>query len=132
MTDNKEILTKTEENMNTWEHALKNEPWVSPLVDIYETEDDFFLNAYLPGVTKENLKIKFEENSLVIMGKVDFETRRNRKYVMRETETGNYYRKFKLSDSVNQDKIEAELINGELIVKLPKHERVKPRTIEIK
>lgn len=116
----------------SWEEALENESWVAPLVDIYETDDEFFLNAYIPGVKKENLKIKLEDGHLVIMGRIDYDEAVNRKYVLKETEIGNFYRRFKISDSIDESKIDAKLENGVLEVRLPKHERVKPRTIEIK
>jgi len=116
----------------TWEEALEKESWIAPLIDIYETDDDYFLSAYLPGVTKENVKIKLEDNNLVIMGRVDYETLINRKYVLKEMEVGNFYRRFKISDSINESKVDAKLENGILTVKLPKHERIKPKTIEIK
>ncbi|MDH7604207.1 MAG: Hsp20/alpha crystallin family protein [Melioribacter sp.] len=116
----------------SWEEALENESWVAPLVDIYETDDEFFLNAYIPGVKKENLKIKLEDGHLVIMGRIDYDEAVNRKYVLKETEIGNFYRRFKISDSIDESKIDARLENGVLEVRLPKHERVKPKTIEIK
>jgi len=117
----------------SWEEALENESWVAPLVDIYETDDEFFLNAYIPGVKKENLKIKLEDNHLVIMGRIDnYDEAVNRKYVLKETKVGNFYRRFKISDSIDESKIDAKLENGVLEIRLPKHERVKPRTIEIK
>jgi HSP20 family protein len=117
---------------NSLEDALQNEAWVAPAVDIYETEDAFRMNAFIPGVNKENLKIKIEEENLIIMGRIDFEGLRSKKYVMRESRLSNYYRKFKLSDSIDESRIDAEIKDGILTVTLPKHERVKPKVIEIK
>ena len=116
----------------SWDEALEQESWIAPLVDIYETNDDYFLTAVMPGVKKENVKIKLEEGNLVLMGRIDYNNTVNRKYVLHETEIGNYYRRFKISDSVDESKIDAKLENGILNLKLPKHERVKPKTIEIK
>lgn len=130
MTEIKEMQeVKTQKS---WEEALENESWVAPLIDIYETDDDYFLNAFMPGVTKDNLKIKLEDGHLVIMGRINYDEAVNRKYVLKETETGNYYRRFKISDSIDESKIDAKFENGILEIKLPKHERVKPKTIEIK
>lgn len=116
----------------TWDEALERESWIAPLVDIYETNDDYFLTAFMPGVNKENVKIKLEEGHLIIMGRINYDDVVNRKYVLHESEIGNYYRRFKISESVDESKIDAKLENGILNVKLPKHERVKPKTIEIK
>ena len=130
MTDKKEMVdVKTK---RSWDEALEKESWVAPLIDIYETTDDYFLTAQMPGVSKEDMKIKLEEGHLVIMGRVNYSETYDRKYVMKETETGNFYRRFKISDSIDEQIIDATLENGILHVKLPKHDRVKPKTIEIK
>ncbi|GBD89871.1 18 kDa heat shock protein [bacterium BMS3Abin04] len=130
MTANKEMV-KVDHNKN-WEKALENESWVAPLVDIYETDDEYYLVGYVPGVKKEDVKIKFEDDSLVIMGKINYEEEINKNYILKETETGNYYRKFRIGDAVDAAKIEAHLEDGKLLVHLPKVERVKPKTIKIK
>lgn len=119
-------------NKKSWDEALEKESWIAPLVDIYETKDDYYLTAQMPGVKKEDVKIKLEEGNLVIMGRIDYEQNVNHKYVLKETEIGNYYRRFKISDSVDETKIDAKLESGILNVKLPKHDRLKPKTIEIK
>ncbi len=130
MSDTKEMVEVNQPK--TWDEALEKEPWIAPLVDIYETSDDYFLEAAMPGVKKENIKIKLEEGHLVLMGRIDYDETINRKYVLHESETGNFYRRFKISDSVDESRIDAKLENGILNVKLPKHERIKPKTIEIK
>lgn len=129
--ENTKALTTVEEKRN-WEEALEQESWVAPMVDIYETNDDYYLIANMPGVAKEDVKVKLEEGDLVIMGRVNFLGEMKKKYIMKEIDSSNYYRKFKLSDSVDEDKIDAKLENGRLFVFLPKVERVKPKTIEIK
>ena len=130
MTDNKEMVEV--KNKRSWDEALEKEPWVAPLVDIYETENDYFLKANMPGVSKEDIKIKLEDGHLVVMGRINFEETANRKYVLKELETGNFYRRFKISDGIDESKIDAKLENGVLGVVLPKHDRLKPKTIEIK
>lgn len=129
--ENTNAVTKVEEKRN-WEEALEQESWVAPMVDIYETNDDYYLVANMPGVAKEDVKVKLEDGDLVIMGRVNFLGELKKKYLMKEIDSSNYFRKFKLSDSVDEDKIDAKLENGRLFVFLPKVERVKPKTIEIK
>ncbi|MBI1932069.1 MAG: Hsp20/alpha crystallin family protein [Ignavibacteriales bacterium] len=124
------LLTNVEEK-RSWEEALEKESWVAPLIDIYETNDDYFIVANMPGVSKEDVKIKVEDGDLVIMGRINFSDVLNKKYLLKEIDPSNYYRKFKLSDSINEEKIVATLENGRLQINLPKLERVKPRTIEI-
>ena len=130
MSDVKEMVDVNQKL--SWDEALERESWLAPLVDIYETDNDYYLTALMPGVKKEDVKIKLEEGNLVIMGRVDYNELVNRKYVLKETDTSNYYRKFKLSDSVDESRVDAKFENGVLKIRLPKHDRVKPKTIEIK
>ncbi len=129
MTENKSVVKVKDEN--GCDEALEKESWVAPLIDIYETNDNFYLNANMPGVTRENIKIKMEDGSLVLMGRIDYNEKLNRKYVLKETEMGNFYRKFNISDSIDESKIDAKFENGQLILTLPKQARIKPKTIEI-
>ena len=124
-------LTKVEEK-RSWEEALEKESWVAPLVDIFETNDEYFLVADMPGVHKEDVKVKIDDGDLIIMGRVNFIDEMQRKYLMKEIDSSNYYRKFRLSESIDEQKIDAKLENGRLLVHLPKVERVKPKNIEIK
>ncbi|MDO8550276.1 MAG: Hsp20/alpha crystallin family protein [Ignavibacteria bacterium] len=131
MSDNKDLVAVKEKEQN-WEEVLETEAVVAPFIDIYETEDDFVLTANMSGVTRDNVKLKLEEGSLSIFGKVNYDDLKKRKYILNENEIGNYYRKFRISKSIDESKIEAHFENGQLTVKLPKHDRIKPRTITIK
>lgn len=115
-----------------WEEALQNEYWITPQADIYETRDEYVLTINMPGVTKENVRIKLEDGNMVIMGKIDYYSTMNKKYILNESQLGNFYRKFRISDNIDDSKIEASLENGQLTVNMPKHERLKPKDIQIK
>lgn len=133
MVDNKSLVQVQENNKTlNWDEALEKENWVAPHVDIYETEDDYVLIANMPGVSRENVRVKLEEGDMVIMGKIDYDGLLSRKFILNENEIGNFYRKFRISNGIDESKIEAKLENGQLIVNMPKHERVKPKNIEIK
>lgn len=129
MTETKDLVKV--DQANSWDEALERESWIAPMVNIYETENEFNLTAFMPDVNRDKIKIKLEEGSLVMMGRINYDEAINRKYILNEYTIGNYYRKFKISDSIDNNKIEARFENGVLSVKLPKHDRVKPRTIEI-
>lgn len=127
--NNNLINVETRENMYD---ILEKEAFIAPLVDIFETDNEFTLVANMPGVRKEDVNLKYEEDSLILFGRVNYEEASNRKYVLNENGIGNYYRRFRISDSIDESKIHAGFENGQLIVVLPKHERVKPKSIEIK
>lgn len=117
---------------SSWENALNNESWIAPIADIYETENDYYLTAYMPGVSRENIKIRLEDGSLVIMGRINYREIQSRKYILKESESGNYFRRFRISENVDIEKIEASFDNGQLELKLGKLDRFKPRIISIK
>ena len=132
MTNNNKVATINQAEVSSWEDILEKEAGVAPMVDIYETDEDFVLIANMPGVSRENVKLKMEEGALSIFGKIDFEEASQRKYTLNENEVGHFYRKFRISGGIDDSKIEAKFENGQLIVKLPKHDRIKPRTISIR
>jgi len=105
-------------------------PVYNPDVDIYETDEALVLIADLPGVLKENLDIDLNENTLTINGHV--ESTKLGTPVYQEYQSGDYKRSFTISNVIDQSKIQAELKNGVLRVKLPKAETAKPRKIEIR
>ena len=110
---------------------ILDQPYIVPFVNIHENDNEFVLTADIPGVTKENLEIKLEEKYLTIIGKVELQDESKKKYLLREKQAGNFLRRFKISDSIEVDKIDAKLENGQLVISLPKKESVKPRNIEI-
>lgn len=132
MTENQETLDVKEQENVSLEEIFEKEAVFAPFVNIYETNDDFVLVANMPGVSKNDLKLKLEENSLTIFGKINYDEAANRKYILNEAGVGNYFRKFKISNSIDQSKIDAKYENGQLIVKMPKHDRIKPRSINVK
>lgn len=130
MNDKKDMVqVNSQESIN---QILEKESSFAPMVDVYETNDEFVLIANMPGVKKENVMLNYEEGSLTILGRVDYDNAMERKYILNETEIGNFYRKFKISTSIDESKIQAKYENGQLIINLPKHDRAKPKTIQIK
>jgi HSP20 family molecular chaperone IbpA len=102
-----------------------------PSTDIYENADEFILVANMPGVARSEVQVKVIDESLIVFGKINYNEIVSRDYILNENEIGNYFRKFKISDSIDKTKINAKYDNGQLLVNLPKSAKVKPRTIEI-
>ena len=101
-----------------------------PRFDIWETDDELVLLGDLPGVSPEDVDIRYENSELTICGKV---TSRHEQGTPRCSEygVGNFHRSFTVSDTIDADKISAELKNGVLTLHLPKKEEVKSRRIEV-
>lgn len=131
MNDNKEIISVEETNNQSIDELLRTENYVTPLVDIFEMPAEFVLTANLPGISRKNIQVKVDDKSLVLFGKIDYTETVHKKYILNENEIGNYYRQFNISDTIDETKIEAKYDNGQLVVRLPKHDKAKLRTINI-
>jgi len=103
--------------------------YLAPPVDIFETEEALTVIADLPGVGKDDVDIRVEDNVLTIKGKSNYTPPANA--IREEFGLQGYYRQFQLSDEVDQNKISAETKNGVLTITLPKAEKTKPRRIQV-
>lgn len=103
---------------------------VAPLVDIFEADEHILLKANMPGVKKNRVEVKFSDGTLVIYGQVE-KKKSDEIAIIKEIEDGNFYRVFKLSESIDAEKIKAKMEDGILVLTLPKHDRAKPKEIPI-
>ena len=131
MSDNKEIIAVKAFNNYSIEEILRTQNNILPSSDIYENADEYILIANMPGVSRSEVQVKVIEESLIVFGRINYDETINRDYILNENELGNYFRKFKISDSIDKANISAKYDNGQLIVHLPKSEKIKPRTIDI-
>lgn len=116
-----------------FENATDSETHWHPQVDIRETKDEFLLTMELPGVSKDDLRIHFEDNLLKIEGERKKEdSDENSSYLREERCYGKFSRVFKVNSRVQGDKIDAAYSNGLLTLSLPKAEEAKPKEIKIK
>lgn len=107
-------------------------PVYSPAVDIFENDDRISVLADMPGVRAKDLRIDLRENVLTLSGHVSAAESASEAQVLREYETGTFFRQFTLSEVIDQAKIDAKLSDGVLRLELPKLERAKPRQITVK
>ncbi len=84
----------------------------------------------MPGVRKENLEVRMENNELRILGRRD--PALEAKYVLRERRPGDYLQSFTLDETVDQSRVDAAIQNGVLTVTLELKDQVKPRTIKVR
>ena len=131
MSENKEIIAVRNLNNHSIEEILSKQNSVLPSSDIYENPDEYILIANMPGVSRNDIQVKIVDESLIIFGKINYDEVISREYILNENELGNYFRKFRISDTIDKTKISAKYDNGQLVVTLPKHEKVKTRKIDI-
>jgi HSP20 family protein len=105
----------------------------SPLVDIAEDDKEYLIKAELPEVKKEDVKLNIHDNVLSISGERKYEKEeKGKKYHRVERAYGSFIRSFSLPDDADASKVAAEYKDGMLKVHLPKSEKAKARSIEVK
>ena len=118
-------LTPDEENITV--------PEWSPLVDIAEDDKEYLIKAELPEIKKEDVKLTVQDNVLAISGERKYEKEeKNKKYHRVERAYGSFLRSFTLPEDADGSKVAAEYKDGILTVHLPKSEKAKPKSIDVK
>ena len=103
-----------------------------PSVDIYEDETGITLAADMPGVSRDRLGVKVNGDTLMIEGEVSVPAPAGMELLYAEILASGYRRSFTLSRELDASKIEANLKDGVLKLRIPKAEEARPRRIEIK
>ncbi|MDR2300461.1 MAG: Hsp20/alpha crystallin family protein [Deltaproteobacteria bacterium] len=130
-TNNREINVKEKQPLDMGGvESTRGEARFSPEVDIYESEEGLTIIADMPGVTAEGLSVDLNDDILTIQGVALPEEPRN-KYLVREYETGTYFRQFSLSELIDQEKITASIKDGVLSLKMPNKAPAQPRKITV-
>ena len=102
-----------------------------PVTDIFETGDELKVILEMPGVDKESVDVRVENDVLTIEGQVDFTKYQGLTPLYTEYNVGNYARSFQLSSKIDQERIGAELKDGVITLVLPKAEKAKSRKIQV-
>jgi len=102
----------------------------SPKIDISEDEKSVYVEAELPGMKKEDIKITLHDNILTIKGeKNKVEEKKEKNYYRTERNYGSFQRSFTLPVEVDSEKVNAKYENGTLILTMEKlqttHSKVK-------
>jgi HSP20 family protein len=106
---------------------------IVPPVDIYEDGDCVTLFADLPGVSKENLDVQIDKDTLKVHGKrAAGNGTENVTRWYDEIPAKDFYRAFTIGEEIDREKISATINNGVLKLTLPKTEKTKPKKIDIK
>jgi HSP20 family protein len=103
--------------------------YLTPRVNIVETQDRYVVEGEFPGVSKEGLDVSLDNNVLTIVGRRQSVPRENALY--RESVSADFRRVFELDPSIDAAKITARIEQGMLTLTLPKTERVKPHRISV-
>jgi HSP20 family protein len=102
----------------------------TPPVDIEETDDAWIVEADLPGVDKNDIEVDVREGELTITGEIK---ERERKGILRRKtrRVGHFEFRVMLPGGADPEKVEANVEDGVLTVRIPKPEQSRPRRIEV-
>jgi len=131
MADSKELRAKEKQEVAAPVEQTRPGLVFTPDVDIFETDREITLLADMPGVAAGSVDIDLRDGVLTLSGSVKPWEGAEESDVMVEFEIGKYYRRFTLSEVIDQDRIEAKLENGVLRVGLPKAEKALPRRVAV-
>ncbi len=124
MSDNKQV-TRTGSGTEQEQRA------VLPVVDVFEDAGGITLLADMPGVPKDLLELKIEGDALLIEGGVRALTPEGLEAVYAVVRVPRYRRSFTLSRELDTARIEADLKDGVLTLRIPKQAHAQPRRIAV-
>ncbi len=127
-----EVARRAETTVAKGAEQTHTRPVFAPAVDIYETDEALVILADMPGVSKDSLTVRLEDDVLTLEGEAPEVVGEGETVLLQEYRTGRFWRQFAISEAIDREKIEATLTNGELKLVLPKAEAAKPHKIEVK
>ena len=105
----------------------------APAMDIHETDDDYIVEADVPGLKKDEVHIEVADNVLTIKGeRKEQKEQKEKNYHRVERTFGSFARSVALPNGFDSSKVTAKFADGVLTVTLPKQEERKPRRVEVK
>ena len=112
---------------------LQSFAFEAPALDVYEQKDDLIVKAEIPGLTKDEINITLEGNTLTIKGEKKKEQEvKEEDYYKCERSYGSFSRSIDLPVAVQTNKVNASFKDGVLELRLPKTEEAKKNVVTIK
>jgi len=98
-------------------------PGLGPSVDLKETDNEFIINADIPGINPNDLDITVHDKAVTIKGEVHHaEETEEKGYHLSERRRGSFFRTIPLPEEVVSDKTVATYRDGVLHLRVPKVE----------
>jgi len=105
----------------------------APALDVYDEKDDLIVKAEIPGLSKEDIDVTIEGNTLTIKGeKKKEEETKEENYYRCERSFGAFSRSIDLPAEVKTDKVNASFKDGVLEIRMPKTEEAKKNVVKVK
>jgi len=121
------------------EHFFSGEPLTGgemrlPDVDVREEDKRYLIEAELPGIGEQELKLELKNGLLELTAEKKEEDgeKKGRTWIRRERRETSFRRSFALPEDADGENIEARIKDGVLTVELPKRAAAEPRQIRIR
>src|SRR5579862_2857178 len=131
-------MSSTQQNVTQGEQAgtravgaQRSDAPLRPSIDVFETTEGITLHADMPGVSREHLKLQIESNTLTLEGELQLRMSGPMEALYADVRSMLYRRSFALSPELEGSRIEANLKDGVLTVRIPKRAELRPRRIEV-
>lgn len=107
-------------------------PTAYPLMNVWEDDENLFVEAELPGMELGELEIYVHGDQLAVKGERKEPSAGKGAWHRQERGHGKFSRVLELPLAVDEDRVEAAFKNGVLTITLPKRAEAKPRRIEVR
>jgi len=132
MTTNKEISVTNNGTEPVTRPEGREDEYILPLADIYETPEAYVVMLDMPGAQKDNMRVRLEKGSLMVTAPAVRHSQQSGTVLHEETRISGYARAFSLGEGIDLKNVDAQFEDGVLTVKLFKNEELKPREISIR
>ncbi len=103
-----------------------------PKINLSEDNENYYLEALLPGVAEKDIDLSVTGNTLTLSGeRVEEKAEEGRTWHRRERGSGKFLRTIELPSDIDGKKVSAEYRHGVLTVTMAKAESAKPKKIAI-
>lgn len=102
-----------------------------PELNVYETDKEFEITVALPGMSKDDINIGFENNTITISGERTLPEEEGTKYHRIESRFGKFERSLPLPNVIDEENINATYDNGVLTITVPKSKEKAGKKIEV-
>lgn len=128
----KKETTTAEQQEQQSAKARDEQTVLRPPVDIFEDAHGITVQAEMPGVSRDRLKVQADPNSLTIEGEAIIEMPAGMEPIYADVQSTRYARSFVLSSELETDAIDAKLKDGVLTIRIPKRSEFRPRKVEVR
>ncbi|HEY7698278.1 MAG TPA: Hsp20/alpha crystallin family protein [Vicinamibacteria bacterium] len=103
-----------------------------PRLDVREAKDRFLVEVEVPGAGKEDVDLRVEKGILEVVARVPDTAGSPERYHVREFASRDFVRQLRLDETIDTERITAEVARGLLTIHLPKVAAATPRRIEVR